>query len=464
MSTESSKPESGFEYDLILNKYSKLTELIIQKQRNYINGMKTKLNYVVTPELVSFYNIMHNVINTSLRDIPLDVCSFNGGFMCLGISTLNNFSASEKDYKLMNNYNINIGVDKGGIGKSAPSLVFQAIKILDEIKIDIVDKSISNVRNEFIGNISVMNELFNNKLNEFQADIIEKDRQISMRKRDLVACQSLEVLLNENTSLLGQINELRQDKLKLEQKIVEIESIHREESSLNNSTSGIENLYEFLNYLRTNMDSTNRKDMLSLSASMVKIDNELTSLNDMLSNIRKDPSVAFTSDTTADGPAVKRYIDDLIDKLNKTYELNLKQRRELKHCKDKLSELTETNAAHLLQLDRMVRFCQNGGENNALLLMYNRDKALARSRNAEKELRGYIRNANVNSSVVQRLAKERDKYLEANRDLYARYERCRKSLNQFASRSSLPDELIAQLLKIDDSADTSNISVVEKTT
>lgn len=75
--------------DNVLEKLKSLSEVINTKQVNYINNIKNtgenSISYVITPEMVSYYNYMHEVLDSSLRNLPLDLCTDRGGFMCTNL-------------------------------------------------------------------------------------------------------------------------------------------------------------------------------------------------------------------------------------------------------------------------------------------------------------------------------------------------------------------------------------------
>lgn len=274
-------------YNTTIQTFKELASLIMDKQIIYLEkvfrsgggpGNRASLSYVITPDIVSFYNYMHLVIGSALRDIPLDVCTQNGGYMCTNIKVIrSNETDSQKGATLANNYDISVNLGN--------SLLTSAIRVLDSIQIDGIDNSV-NIRNEYVSNLSVVNDLFTTKLKEFQEDIANKNTELVTVTRDLNACQSMNGIFDDTKSLLSQINVLKSENSALGQRLNENQIYNQGmEEQLRSYIMNVENLNELLDNLRNSMSSSYDDELKRLSVFILNIADDSKIHNDRISSL-----------------------------------------------------------------------------------------------------------------------------------------------------------------------------------
>lgn len=211
----------------LLSRFKRLAEHIHAKQLQYISNGASQcsgnlaLQYVLTPDMVSFYNHMHDVIRSSSKKLPLDVCTETGGFMCTNVSALN--SVDSNVFNLYNNYNIRVSTGgSGGVGNDNDSTLNQAVRLLDSIQLgDLV--AVSGVQTEYLGALSELNDTFTDKLKEYQADVDKTSRDLMTTRRALAACTVANNASDELKQVLATVEQLRTDNARLSAELVERE-------------------------------------------------------------------------------------------------------------------------------------------------------------------------------------------------------------------------------------------------
>lgn len=280
--------------DNVLEKLKSLSEVINKKQVNYINNIKNtgenSINYVITPEMVSYYNYMHEVLDSSLRNLPLDLCSDRGGFMCTNLKLLKKQDSSSgnsgneqtdvnvnviDNIILFNNYDITLTKEK----RNENVLLNSAISILDDINIKTVTTT-NNIRDEFVSNLAALNDMFSKRSKEFTAEMEVKNIELVKLNRDLNACRSVSGLFGDTNDLLTMIEKLKDENKLLQNRLNEKQIIYNTvDEDLVDSNDMVQNLTQDLKNYRDNLNSLYNNEMKQMSVSITNLLN-LTEISD----------------------------------------------------------------------------------------------------------------------------------------------------------------------------------------
>lgn len=331
------KDGSGSEneaYNNVISTIGQLSEYILRKQNVYINAIVNNidvkyksLSYVITPDMLTYHNYMHAVIKSTLKDIPLDLCTDNGGYMCTNIKNImspigpDETSGGEiidrSSYTtLANSFDIN--VPKQGILESGENEVLKsAINILDGIQVNTVHDSV-DVRDEFIDNLSTIGGIFNGKLKEFQSQLIALNNELIMTRKDLRECKSNSDSAGETGALLAQINRLKGVNQLLEHKYNEselyrktlLEATRKDIEALNGLTST-------LNDIRDKLYNTYDERLKSLNNVLARFVDDANRQNgELMERLRQ-----HSSETEADNTRLAQQRDQYLKRqLQEQYE------------------------------------------------------------------------------------------------------------------------------------------------
>lgn len=272
--------------DNVLEKLKRLSEVINKKQVNYINNIKNtgenSINYVITPEMVSYYNYMHEVLDSSLRNLPLDLCTDSGGFMCTNLKLLKKQDGQTDvnvnfidNIILFNNYDITLTKEK----RNESVLLNSAISILDDINIKTVTTT-NNIRDEFISNLAALNDMFSKRSKEFTAEMEVKNTELVKLNRDLNACRSVSGLFGDTNDLLTMIEKLKDENKLLQNKFNERQIISNSvNEEIVDSNDMVQNLTQDLQNYREKLNSLYNNEMKQMWVSITNLLN-LTEIND----------------------------------------------------------------------------------------------------------------------------------------------------------------------------------------
>lgn len=280
--------------DNVLEKLKSLSEVINKKQVHYINNIKNtgenSINYVITPEMVSYYNYMHEVLDSSLRNLPLDLCTDRGGYMCTNLKLLKKQDSSSgnsgneqtdvnvnfiDNIILFNNYDITLTKEK----RNENVLLNSAISILDDINIKTVTTT-NNIRDEFVSNLAALNDMFSKRSKEFTAEMEVKNTELVKLNRDLNACRSVSGLFGDTNDLLTMIEKYKDENKLLQNRSNEKQIIYNTvNEDLVDSNDMVQNLTQDLKNYRDKLNSLYNNEMKQMSVSITNLLN-LTEIND----------------------------------------------------------------------------------------------------------------------------------------------------------------------------------------
>lgn len=289
--------------DNVLEKLKSLSEVINKKQVNYINNIKNtgenSINYVITPEMVSYYNYMHEVLDSSLRNLPLDLCTDRGGFMCTNLKLLKKQDSSSgnsggneqtdvnvnfvDNIILFNNYDITLTKEK----RNENVLLNSAISILDDINIKTVTTS-NNIRDEFVSNLAALNDMFSKRSTEFTAEIKVKNTELVKLNRDLNACRSVSDLFGDTNDLLTTIEKLKDENKILQNRLNDKQIVYNTvNEDLVDSNDMVENLTQDLKKYRDKLNSLYNNEMKQMSVSITNLLNLTENNDEYIKNLLK---------------------------------------------------------------------------------------------------------------------------------------------------------------------------------
>lgn len=320
---------------LIINKINDLSRILLVKQNDYIKrltennvGIYKNLSFVITPNIVTFYNYMHDVMYSSIKDLPIDLCTENGGYACSNVRFLktlpisrtevgggndgraksvvnrNNYDAADGDdnnedlnsYRIKNLYNVemsrNARLDDGN-----NEILKSAIEILDSINIS-VEYSNVDIRNEFIDNISTIGNIFNSKLKEFENSLRVLNRDLINVRKELKLCKANKDSASEGEDYLSEIERLKRENKTLVNKY---NSCTVYNNTLQNESAKD---VELLNTLTTTLNGI-REELFK------NYDFKLKSLNDILEKliIQANDSNEILKHRINDKPKIPEYMD-----------------------------------------------------------------------------------------------------------------------------------------------------------
>lgn len=320
---------------LIINKINDLSRILLVKQNDYIKrltennvGIYKNLSFVITPNIVTFYNYMHDVMYSSIKNLPIDLCTENGGYACSNVKFLktlpisrtevgggndgraksvvnrNNYDAADGDdndedlnsYRIKNLYNVEISRN-ARLDDGNNEILKSAIEILDSINIS-VEYSNVDIRNEFIDNISTIGNIFNSKLKEFENSLRVLNRDLINVRKELKLCKANKDSASEGEDYLSEIERLKRENKTLVNKY---NSCTVYNNTLQNESAKD---VELLNTLTTTLNGI-REELFK------NYDFKLKSLNDILEKliIQANDSNEILKTRINDKPQIPEYMD-----------------------------------------------------------------------------------------------------------------------------------------------------------
>lgn len=317
---------------LIINKINDLSRILLVKQNDYIKrltennvGKYKNLSFVITPNIVTFYNYMHDVMYSSIKNLPIDLCTENGGYACSNVKFLktlpisrtavgagndgrakrnDNYDAADGDdnnedlnsYRIQNLYNVDISRNSR-LDDGNNEILKSAIEILDSINIS-VEYSNVDIRNEFIDNISTIGNIFNSKLKEFENSLRVLNRDLINVRKELKLCKANKDSASEGQDYLSEIERLKRENKTLVNKY--------NSCTVYNNTLQNESVkdVQLLNKLTTTLNGI-REELFK------NYDFKLKSLNDILEKliIQANDSNEILKNRINDKPQIPEYMD-----------------------------------------------------------------------------------------------------------------------------------------------------------
>lgn len=337
---------------LIINKINDLSRILLVKQNDYIKrltennvGIYKNLSFVITPNIVTFYNYMHDVMYSSIKNLPVDLCTENGGYACSNVKFLktlpisrtevgggndgraksvvnrNNYDAADGDgnnedlnsYRIKNLYNVEISRN-ARLDDGNNEILKSAIEILDSINIS-VEYSNVDIRNEFIDNISTIGNIFNSKLKEFDNSLRVLNKDLIKVRKELKLCKANKDSASEGEDYLSEIERLKRENKTLVNKY-NLCTVYNN-TLQNESAKDVELLNTLtitLNGIREELFKNYDFKLKSLNDILEKLIIQANDSNEILKNRLNDkPQLPEYMDTSEGGGVIVQNSDD--DKL-----------------------------------------------------------------------------------------------------------------------------------------------------
>lgn len=337
---------------LIINKINDLSRILLVKQNDYIKrltennvGIYKNLSFVITPNIVTFYNYMHDVMYSSIKNLPVDLCTENGGYACSNVKFLktlpisrtevgggndgraksvvnrNNYDAADGDgnnedlnsYRIKNLYNVEISRN-ARLDDGNNEILKSAIEILDSINIS-VEYSNVDIRNEFIDNISTIGNIFNSKLKEFDNSLRVLNKDLINVRKELKLCKANKDSASEGEDYLSEIERLKRENKTLVNKY-NLCTVYNN-TLQNESAKDVELLNTLtitLNGIREELFKNYDFKLKSLNEILEKLIIQANDSNEILKNRLNDkPQIPEYMDTSEGGGVIVQNSDD--DKL-----------------------------------------------------------------------------------------------------------------------------------------------------
>lgn len=339
---------------LIINKINDLSKILLVKQNDYIKrltennvGLYKNLSFVITPNIVTFYNYMHDVMYSSIKNLPIDLCTENGGYACSNVKFLKTLPISRTEigggnygrakslvnrntddaaggddnnedlnsYRIKNLYNVEISRN-ARLDDSNNEILKSAIEILDDINIS-VEYSNVDIRNEFIDNISTIGNIFNSKLKEFEKSLRVLNKDLINVRKELKLCKANKDSANEGEDYLSEIERLKRENKTLVNKY-NLCTVYNN-TLQNESAKDVELLNKLtatLNGIREELFKNYDFKLKSLNDVLEKLIIQANDSNEILKNRLNDkPQIPEYMDTSEGGGVIVQSSDD--DKLKR---------------------------------------------------------------------------------------------------------------------------------------------------
>lgn len=205
--------------------YKRLTVELVKRQNEYMkrtSGGNGTLSYVVTPDMVTYYNYMHEVMRSMLANVPTDVCGTTGGFMCTNLQMVAEPTAEGmvtlRDLKPMTDGTA--GKVDGGVDNN---VLATALKILNTIDVTAGnnDRGEPSVYREFLANMHSISQVMESRLRVFDERVAQVTSELAIARRDLKRCEIANAGKEDARSVMDQVNRLTRDNRNLAAKVDE---------------------------------------------------------------------------------------------------------------------------------------------------------------------------------------------------------------------------------------------------